>query len=458
MTAKRTWDNETDDSEMKTKTLKTRRQFLRTSMLGAAATWTLPVFLEKTFFALDAMAADALTQTVTGRDGTILVVLQMAGGNDGLNMVVPYADDAYHRARPQLGLAADKILKIDNYAGLNPKLAGLKTLYDEGHLAIVQGVGYPNPNRSHFRSTEIWQTASDADRTLSDGWIGRYFDNCCAGADPTVGVAIGEETPQAFAARNPTGVTFSRPEQFRFRPSGPDNSGASAEEMFFRQLNESGASEESPAAATDGGSIGAIPGKAKSDLSTMDFLQRTALDAQLSSDKILAIARKYKSTVPYPQGQLAASLNIIARMIAGGLPTRVYYASQGGFDTHAGQVNAHERLMNEFNDAISAFVADLKQQGNFDRVLLMTFSEFGRRVQENANGGTDHGTAAPMFVLGGAVKPGLFGKYPSLTDLDHGDLKFNTDFRSVYGTVLDHWLKAPSEKVLGRKFPTLAIV
>src|ERR1700739_3945254 len=157
-------------------TLQTRRRFLRTSMLGAAATWTLPVFLEKTFFALDAMAADALAQTVTGTDGTILVVLQMAGGNDGLNMVAPYADDAYHRARPRLALAPDKLLKIDNYVGLNPKLTGLKSLFDEGHVAIVQGVGYPNPNRSHFRSTEIWQTASDSDRTMSDGWLRRYFD------------------------------------------------------------------------------------------------------------------------------------------------------------------------------------------------------------------------------------------------------------------------------------------
>jgi len=444
---------------MKT-TLQTRRKFLRTSVLGAAATWTLPVFLEKTFFALDALAADAAVQGVTGKDGTILVVLQMAGGNDGLNTVIPYADDAYHVARPRLRFSADQVLKINNHIALNPRLAGLKSLYDEGHLAIVQGVGYPNPNRSHFRSTEIWQTASDTDHTVSDGWLGRYFDNCCSGADPTVGVAIGEETPQAFAAKNPTGVTFSRPEQFRFRPSEPDAGHMSAEEIFFREINESGAGEESGGGVTsnDGGSIGTITGSTKNGLSTLDFLQRTALDAQLSSEKILAIARKYKSTVPYPQGPLAASLNIIARMIAGGLPTRVYYASQGGFDTHAGQISTHERLMGEFNEAISAFVADLKQQGNFERVLLITFSEFGRRVQENANGGTDHGAAAPMFVSGGAVKAGLFGKYPSLTDLDRGDLKFNIDFRSVYGTVLDRWLKAPSEIVLGRRFPALGIV
>jgi uncharacterized protein (DUF1501 family) len=154
-------------------------------MLGAAASWTLPVFLEKTFFTLDAMAPEAVTQAVTGKDRTILVVLQMAGGNDGLNMVVPFADDAYYRCRPRLGIPADKVLKIDSYAGLNPKLTGLKSLFDEGHLSIIQGVGYPNPNRSHFRSTEIWQTASDADRNESNGWLGKYFDSCPAPIQPS---------------------------------------------------------------------------------------------------------------------------------------------------------------------------------------------------------------------------------------------------------------------------------
>ena len=438
-------------------TLHTRRKFLRTSMLGAAASWTLPVFLEKTFFTLDAMAAEAVTQAATGKDGTILVVLQMAGGNDGLNMVVPFGDDAYYRSRPRLGIPAGQILKVDSYAGLNPKLTGLKSLFDEGHLSIIQGVGYPNPNRSHFRSTEIWQTASDADRNESEGWLGKYFDSCCAGADPTVGVAIGDQMPQAFVARALTGVTFSKPEQFRWMPSEKRTGPMSAEETFFRQLN-GGNDEDTAPAANTGGSIGAIAGGTKVNKSAVDFLQRTALDAQLSSDKILAIARKYKSNMPYPKGQLAASLSLIARMIAGGLPTRVYYASQGGFDTHAGQLNTHDRLMTELNGSLSAFVADLKEQGNFDHVLLMTFSEFGRRVGDNANGGTDHGAAAPMFVLGGAVKPGLYGKCTSLTDLDHGDLKFNTDFRSVYGTILDRWLRAPSELVLGHKFSSLPII
>ncbi|MFL6595595.1 MAG: DUF1501 domain-containing protein, partial [Chthoniobacterales bacterium] len=163
-------------------TLHTRRSFLRTSALGAAAAWTLPVFIEKTFLALHAQAADALTQSLTGKDGRILVVLQLAGGNDGLNTIVPFADDIYYRSRPKLGIAADKVLKLDNYAGLNGRLTGLKSLFDDGHLAVVQGVGYPNPNRSHFRSTEIWQTASDAERNENEGWLGKYFDSCCRGA------------------------------------------------------------------------------------------------------------------------------------------------------------------------------------------------------------------------------------------------------------------------------------
>src|SRR5438874_273707 len=255
-------------------TMPPRRQFLRTSVLGAAASWTLPLFLEKTFFALDAMAADALTQTATGKDSTILVVLQMAGGNDGLNTVVPFADDAYYRSRPKLGIPADKILKLDSYAGLNPNLTGLKSLFDDGHLSVIQGVGYPNPNRSHFRSTEIWQTASDADRNENEGWLGKYFDNCCAGADPTVGVAIGDQMPQAFVARTPTGVTFSRPEQFRWIPSEKRNGPMSAEETFFRQLNGAIDDDAAPPTANDGGSIAAIPGSTKANQSAFGFLQR----------------------------------------------------------------------------------------------------------------------------------------------------------------------------------------
>jgi uncharacterized protein (DUF1501 family) len=434
-------------------TLHTRREFLRTTVLGAAATWTVPLFLERTFLTLNAGAADSAVQIVSGRDSRILVVLQLAGGNDGLNTVVPYADDAYHRARPTLGIKGNSALKLGDYSGFHPNLSGFKELYEEGHLAVLQGVGYPNPNRSHFRSTEIWQTASDADRVEKFGWLGRYFDNCCAGADPSAGVSIGQEVPQAFSASVPKGVSFARPDQFRWVHNEEPQAGESSAEFLFRQLNRPETVPE--ASASSGSTISSISGSVAMPGNTLDFLQRTALDAQVSSDKVLEIASKYKSAVDYPQGRLADSLSLVGRMIAGGMPARVYYVSQGGYDTHAQQSGTHDRLMRELNDAVSAFFKDLKAQGNFDRVLLMTFSEFGRRVAQNGSGGTDHGAAAPLFLAGGGVKPGLHGEHPSLIDLDNGDLKFHTDFRSVYATVLEKWLQAPSKTILGKQFPIL---
>jgi uncharacterized protein (DUF1501 family) len=402
------------------------------------------------------MAAATTGQITTGKDGTILVLLQLAGGNDGLNTLVPFGDDAYYKARPRIALPQKDILSISDYAGLHPKLTGLHTLYGEGNLGMIQGVGYPNPNRSHFRSTEIWQTASDSEKNESEGWLGRYFDNCCNGADPsTVGIAVAGQTPQAFASPIPKGIAFSNPQQYRYMSEAASDP-ASADK-FMREMNQP-AAEHSSLTENAGGSIGMLSGPADNDGSTVEFLQRTALGAQMSSDKILEITRKTKSSVNYPTSQLGNSLNLVSRLIAGGLPTRVYYVSQGGFDTHANQLPAHERLMTDMNAAISAFVADLKAQGNFSRVLMLSFSEFGRRVSENASGGTDHGAAAPLFVLGGGVKPGLYGNYPSLTDLHDGDLKFSTDFRSVYATALENWLGAPSEMVLGKKYPLLPFI
>ena len=436
--------------------LHTRREFLRTSVLGGALASTVPLFLEKTFLCLDTMAAATTGQITTGKDGTILVLLQLAGGNDGLNTLVPFGDDAYYKARPRIALSQKDILSISDYAGLHPKLTGLHTLYGEGNLAMIQGVGYPNPNRSHFRSTEIWQTASDAEKNESEGWLGRYFDNCCNGADPSmVGIAVAGQTPQAFASPNPKGIAFSNPQQFRYMSEAASD--PSSADRLMREMNQP-AAEHSSLTENAGGSIGMLSGPADNDGSTVEFLQRTALGAQMSSDRILEITRMTKSSVNYPTSQLGNRLNLVSRLIAGGLPTRVYYVSQGGFDTHANQLPAHERLMTDLNAAISSFVADLKAQGNFNRVLILSFSEFGRRVSENASGGTDHGAAAPLFVLGGGVKPGLYGKYPSLTDLHDGDLKFNTDFRSVYATVLEKWLGAPSGEILGRTFPLLPFI
>lgn len=439
-----------------TSALHTRRQFLRTTILGGAVAWTVPLFLEKTFFALDALAADSAIQTPTGRDSTILVVLQLAGGNDGLNTIIPYGDDAYFAARPRISLAPDKTLKVTDRLAFHPGLKGLRGLYDEGAFSIVQGVGYPNPNRSHFRSTEIWATASDAQKTELHGWIGRYFDNCCKGSDPAPGVSITRQTPQAFAAARPRTISFSRPDQFRYMKEGAAD--PEAIDTFFRELNDS--DENMAGSMASGASIGMIDGGGAngSDLDTAEYLRRTALDAQLSSDRIIAITKDKPSQVPYPKSALAANLNLVGRMIASRMPTRVYYVSQGGYDTHANQLGSHARLMQDLDEALTAFTADLRAQGNFDRVLLMTFSEFGRRVNENSSGGTDHGAAAPLFLLGGKLKPGFHGVAPKLTELKKGDLAYTTDFRSVYATILERWLGAPSSAILGKKFPTLGFL
>jgi len=452
-------------------TLQTRRQFLRTTVLGSALSWTVPAFLANTFTALHSDAADSSTQIATGKDATILVVLQMAGGNDGLNTVVPYANDFYHKARPQIGLPAGKILKLTDEIGLHGALTGFKSLYDSGNLAVVQGVGYPNPNRSHFRSTEIWQTASDSDVIEKYGWLGRYFDNACSGADPTVGVTIGNQLPESFFAQTPKGICFTNPQNYRFI-------GNSAMEQSYKELNDlemssplpddangnplpSGQTMMTDENSNSGASISNLPaGMPMTGGRAVDFIERIALDAQQSSDEVRTIAARVQNQAVYPPSVLGGGLKLVAKLIGGGLSTRIYYVSQGGYDTHSNQLATQQRLFQDLGDSMKAFVDDLKAQGNMGRVLVMTFSEFGRRVTENANGGTDHGAAAPMFIFGNKVRAGLLGNYPSLApqDLFEGDIKFNVDFRSVYASVLENWLKTKSAPILGRQFPLLQMV
>jgi uncharacterized protein (DUF1501 family) len=437
--------------------LKTRREFLRTTVLGSALSWTVPTFMANTFTALHSAAADKATQIVTGKDSQILVVLQMAGGNDGLNTVVPFANDHYHKARPQIGLKAEKVLKLNDSLGLHPALTGFKSLYDAGQMSVVQGVGYPNPNRSHFRSTDIWMTASDADRFEKHGWIGRYFDSNCNGCDPTVGVAVGRQMPLAFAAKEPKGVAVENPSSYRFQGKAPSEMGETdTTEESYRKLNFM---DEDPATSS-GATVGGIAGAAMHTGSPLDFIERTALDAQVSSEQIRAIASKVQNAATYPTSQLGNSLKLVAKLIGGGLPTRVFYVSQGGYDTHTNQGGTHDRLLKDLGDSVKAFTDDLKSQGNMERVLVMTFSEFGRRVAENGSQGTDHGAASSMFMIGHRVKAGLQGEYPSLapSDLFQGDLKYKVDFRSVYAGVLENWLKTKSEPVLGRKFSPLPVL
>ena len=433
--------------------LTTRRDFLRTTLLGGALSWTVPSFVANTFGALHAQADGALTQITTGKDGPILILIQLAGGNDGLNTVIPYTNDYYYQARPTLGIKGDQVLKLSDTLGLNPAMTGFKSLFDAGHLSVINGVGYPNPNRSHFRSTEIWQTASDEEKYLTDGWIGRYFDNACMGCDPTVGINIGERLPQAFSSHTPTGISLDNPASYRFMGAGLNDD----EELAYRSMF-GGASD----AGQSGGSVSMLSGTITlhNGQNALDFLERTSMDAQVSSDKIRDIAGKVKNMATYPGGGLANNLKLVARLIAGGLPTRVFYVSQGGYDTHTNQRGSQDNRLKELADSVKAFTEDLTAMGEFNRVTMMTFSEFGRRLTENGSRGTDHGAAAPMFIIGSSVKSGLIGAEPSLApaDLEDGDIKFGTDFRSVYATLLQDWLKTPSVPILGRQFDTLRMI
>jgi uncharacterized protein (DUF1501 family) len=420
--------------------MKTRRQFIRSGMMGVAATWTLPTFLNQTILSMDLQAAHSPVQVTSGKDGPIMVVLQLGGGNDGLNTVIPYGDDAYYQARPNLNVPASDILKLDDYMGLAPQLTGLKSLYDQGHLALINGVGYPNPNRSHFRSMEIWHTASDSDKNEAYGWLGRYFDNTCEGVDPTVGINIGKQMPQAFHGTSPNGMTMANPRQFLLQQDPDALIAEDAEDMA-------------------GASIAMIGASSSPDTGNpLDYLERTALDAEVSSEEIQKIVSKVKNKHSYPNSALARDLQLVAQLIAGGMGSRVYYVSQGGYDTHANQQNTHERLTGTFASALEAFCQDLKALGLFNRVVVLCFSEFGRRVRENSSQGTDHGAAGPTFVVGGAVKGGAYGQYPSLTELHRGDLVHNVDFRSIYATILDRWMQVDSNALLKRKFAHLPFI
>ncbi len=412
----------------------TRRAFLQNGLTMVSTAATLPLFLQRSAFGInDPRDRRATAQQPGVPEDRILVVIQLGGGNDGLNTVIPFGDSHYYTNRPTLAVRQQDALVVDEGQGigLHGNLAALKELYDEGVVAICQGVGYPNPNRSHFKSMDIWHTA-DVPNGQGTGWLGRYFDNTCAGSPQADRcIAIGREAPIATMGKTAKAISFESARLFRW--AGEDLHDELGE--TYQKINRGG----SPTGAL------------KPDQTNTSFLMRTALDAQISSDKIRkAVARR--AEVSYPGSALARQLKMIGAMIRSGLTTRVYYATMGGFDTHAGQQYRHANLLKQYAESIRAFYRDLKDQGNHQRVLILTFSEFGRRVKENASRGTDHGTAAPMFVIGDMVRPGVHGPHPSLSKLDKGDLIYHTDFRQIYAAALEHWMKADSEKILRGKF------
>jgi len=403
-----------------------RRNFLKSSSLfGFGA--TAPQFLGRTAFA-------APTADKKGAKDTILVVVQHTGGNDGLNTVIPYKNDEYFKLRPNIAIPKDQVKGIGKDLGFHPAFDAMARLYnDKSAVCVVQGVGYPNPSQSHFRSMDIWQAASTAE-TLTDGWIGKTLK---ASPGPAFHLAAGNESsPLALNGAPVRAPSVTSLEDFQLKMAAANGADKAAQKGVITDVAKSPMSPGSPN-------------------NLLDFVARTQMNTYASSDKLAAIGKNYQPKVPYPATPFANRLKLAAQLIDAGLGARVFYVSQDGFDTHAGQggaVGAHANLLQTIGDGISAFYRDLAERGHKDRLCIMTFSEFGRRGYENGSKGTDHGSGAPMFLVGGKVKNGVIGDHPSLTKMETGNLIHSIDFRRVYAAVLDHWLGIDSKTVLGGKF------
>jgi uncharacterized protein (DUF1501 family) len=371
------------------------------------------------------------------RNDHVLVVVELAGGNDGLNTVIPFENPLYYKNRPTLGIAKDEVVRLSDQLGLHPRMAGLGELFRDGRVAVVQGVGYPEPDRSHFRSMEIWHTASTQKRPPTAGWLGRLLDTTAsANESQFAGLSLTGSLPQALRADK---VAVPVVAQLQSIAAGAE--GASPQEALTRKLATSSAAQA--------GLGGAGP---------VGFMRRQAETVYQAAERLKDAASRYRSSTDYPDTPLAGQLRQAAEIINADLGVRVLFASQDGYDTHAEQADMHAELLGQLSEALSAFDRDLVELKKADRVLVLVFSEFGRRVDENASRGTDHGAASSLFVVGSPVKGGLIGKYPSLDELGDGDLIYHTDFRSVYATLLDGWLGCPSQQVLRGEFAKLELL
>lgn len=395
-----------------------RRTFLHTS--GVVA-WGLSV---PTFVARAGAAAP--TTKAKGAKDTILVVVELSGGNDGLNTVVPFADPEYAKLRPTLQLGKTQLKKVNDDLGLHPSLTGFANLLEAGNVCIVQGVGYPNPSQSHFRSMDIWQAGS-LDDTLTEGWLGKALKAMPNGTQSFHLKSANQSSPLAFDGAPMRVPSIATLQEFALQTTATSGSDKAEQEKIIE-------------GATKGG-------KKKPGL--LDFVSKTAANTYASSKRLQEVAKNYQPKATYPNTPLANRLRVAAQLIDADIGARIFYVSLDGFDTHATQGPAHAGLLAQLSGAMTAFYQDIKARGQGDRVLMMTFSEFGRRVKENGSKGTDHGSGSQMFLIGGKVKSGVVGAHPSLTDVPMGNLKFHTDFRQVYASVLDKWLGVPSKDVLG---------
>lgn len=388
-----------------------RRKFIKQSSL-ASSLFFVPSFVK---------AFEDVTSSSLGCKR--LVIIQLSGGNDGLNTVIPFRNDIYYKERPTLAIAKKEVIKLNDDLGLNSSLAPLKRLYDKGYLSIINNVGYPNPVRSHFRAIDIWQTATDSDKYLQTGWVGRYLDNYAENSyaaieiDDTLSLAMKGEKLNGMATQNPK-LLYNL-----------------AKDPYFKNINNH-------------------VNDAHLSEHNLGYLYKSMIAAQSSAKYIFETSKVFSSTKEYPNNKFGKQLKTTAQFINSGLKTKIFYASLGGFDTHVNQQNTQKRLLKMYAESIEAFVEDLKEQNTLKDTLILTFSEFGRRVKQNANVGTDHGTANNVFVIGDQLKKaGIYNNLASLSDLDdNGDLKFELDFRTIYATVLNKWLEVNDKKVLNKSF------
>ena len=388
-----------------------RRDFLKNSAL-ASSLFMVPSFVK----AFENVATKSLGFKK-------LVIIQLAGGNDGLNTIIPYTNDIYYKERPKLAISKNAVLKATDTLGFHKNLAPLKNLYDKGYLSIINNVGYPNPNRSHFRSTDIWHTASDADQYLDTGWLGRFIDE--NGQFPYTGIEVDDSLSLIMKGEKMNGIATQNAKILYGNTNTP----------FFKKVLE-------------------VQNDTHLNEHNLGYLYKTMIEANSSAKHIYNQSKTFATKLTYPNNPFAQQLKTTAEFINSEVNSKVYYVSMGGFDTHFSQESRQEKLLDIYSQSIETFVKDLEQNDTFKDTLIVTFSEFGRRVKQNGSQGTDHGTANNLFIIGKNLKKqGFYNEQPNLSDLDdNGDLKYSVDFRDVYATVLDKWLQVNDEKILNKSF------
>ncbi|MBD0836834.1 DUF1501 domain-containing protein [Aestuariibaculum suncheonense] len=388
-----------------------RRKFIKQSSL-ASSLFFVPSFVK---------AFEQISSKQLGYKR--LVIVQLSGGNDGLNTLIPFRNDLYYKERPSLSISENDIIKLNDELGLHSSLLPLKKLYDNGNLTVINNVGYPNPVRSHFRSMDIWQTATDSNKYSQTGWLGRYLDEYAE--HPHLGIEFDDSLSLVLKGSKLNGIATKNPQSLFNLSKDPYL------KHLGRNLNDTHLNEHN-----------------------LGYLYKTMIEAQSSAKYIYETTKTVSNKTAYPDNKFASQLKTTAQFINSGIETKVFYSSLGGFDTHVNQLNTQKRLLKIYAESIEAFVEDLKINNTFKDTLILTFSEFGRRVKQNASIGTDHGTANNVFVIGDQLKKqGLYNDSPDLNNLDeNGDLKFEIDFRTIYATVLNKWLEVNDEKILTRSF------